>query len=205
MSRRIMLREGEVSDELYKRLMLVKEHKDLALDVFKDLDSRRKCFKLTAFPIRVHATEYLFKGFFKSIALAGKMRIIPYEEPENKKFVTAVAKLSTAVGVPADYDSIMSLLEKVSETNVSAGEMVELIPGMLFAYNTRTDPETLVLKLEYFFGSDIISIFDINGLEANTGRQRANIERAREHANIYLTGRAVTEVNAEQKRTTKQD
>lgn len=197
MSRKIILKPEDVSPELYKKLMLVKEHQDLTLNVFKNLDSRRKCFKLTSFPIRVHATEYLFRNFFKSVALAGQMRIIPYEEKENKKFVTAVAKLSTALGVPADYNDIMTSLESVSKTNVSAGQMIELIPDILFAYNTRTEPETLVLKLEYFFGSDVISIFDINGLDANTGRQRANLDRAREHATIYLSGRAVSEVNAE--------
>lgn len=194
MSKRIILTPDKVSKTLYSKLKKAKSEANhpLIVSIFKDLETRRKCYKLKEFSFNPHATEYIFQGFFRSLTLAGRTRLIPIEEPKQINFVKALVKLANNIGIKDDYDVIMDRLESVNESNLSSGQLVEIIPELVYGYTTQAQPDSLILKLEYFFGTDVIDILDINDVETNTGKARRYQNRAKEHAKLYLKGKTVT-------------
>lgn len=194
MSKRRILSKDKVSESLYSKLLLLKEPKnqDLVVKLFKGLETRRKCYKLSEFEFKPHATEYLFPKFFKTLTFAGRTRLIPLEEAEQIKFVKTLVAISKALGLKEDYDSMIDRLESVSESNLSNNKLIEIIPEMLYAY-TAVHSDTLILKLEYYFGAQVIDILDVHGCEINTGRPRAFKDRAKEHASSYLEGMTVAQ------------
>lgn len=194
MSKRKILSKDQVSESLYSKLLLLQKAKaqDLIVKLFKGLESRRKCYKLSEFEFQPHATEYLFPNFFKTLTLAGRTRLIPVEEAEQIKFVKTLVAISKTLGLKEDYDSMLDRLESVSEANLGNNKLIEIIPEILYAY-TAVKPDTLILKLEYFFGAQVIDILDSHGCEINTGRPRTSKKRAKEHADSYLEGMKVAQ------------
>lgn len=190
----------KVSQSLYEKLIEIKkpENHALIVSLFKDLDTRRKCYKLGQFGFNVHATEYFFPKFYSPITFAGRTRLIPVEEAKQIKFVKALTALMQLLGYASKYDSTLDLLETVSESDLSENRLVEIIPEMLYAYSGPKN-DTLYLKLEYYFGAEVIDILDINNIDINTGKPRIYKERAKEHAKLYLTGKTVTQHRAETK------
>ena len=190
MSKRIILSKDKVSESLYSKLEVIQstpKAQKLVAQLFKDLNTRRKCYKLSEFEFKPYATEYYFPKFFKTFTLAGRTRLTPLEEENQIKFIKTLVSLSKAIGLKMDYDSMIERLEAVSESNLGNNKLIEIIPELLYGYTAvRTD--TLILKLEYFFGALVIDILDKNGFEINTGRPRVEKERAKQHADSYIEG-----------------
>lgn len=198
MSKRKILSADKVSESLYAKLIEIQkpENHALIVSVFKNLDTRRKCYKLGEFGFNVHATEYFVPNFYTSITFAGRTRLIPVEEAKQIKFIKALTALMNLLGYESTYDSTLDRLEAVSEADLSENRLVEIIPEMLYAYAGPKN-DTLFLKLEYYFGAEVIDILDINNININTGKPRVYKERAKEHAKLYLTGKTVTQHRAE--------
>ena len=202
MSKRKILSADKVSESLYAKLMAVKEAKNqkIIVKLFKGLDTRRQSYKLSEFDFQPYATEYMLPGFYKSLTLAGRTRLIPVEDAEQIKFIKTLVALAKAVGLKEDYDSMMDRLESVSESKLSKNQLVEIIPEMIYAYASQQS-DTLILKLEYFFGAEVIDILDVHGINVNTGKPRIYKDRAKEHASLYLKGMTVTQQRKSPKKT----
>ena len=194
MSKRKILSRDEVSETLYNNLILLRDSQKQSLIVkfFKGLETRRKCYKLSEFEFKPHATEYFFPGFFKPLTLAGRTRLIVLEEEKQIKFIKALVTISKALGFKENYDSMLDRLESVSESNLSNNKLIEIIPEMLYAY-TATQSDTLILKLEYFFGAQVIDTLDVHGVQSNTGKARTPNGNAKECASSYLKGMTVAQ------------
>ncbi len=194
MSKRRILSKDKVGESFYAKLekLRIAKNQNLVVKLFKDLETRRKCYKLSEFEFKPHATEYIFPGFFKTLTLAGRTRLIPLEEAEQIKFIKTLVAISKALGLKEDYDSMTDRLESVSEANLSNNKLIEIIPELLYAY-TAVHSDTLILKLEYYFGAQVIDTLDVHGCAINTGRARVYQDRAKQHASSYLEGMTVTQ------------
>lgn len=194
MSKRIILTAEKVTPTLFQNLKKLANPtlQSIVVEVFKNLESRRKCYKLTKFSIKPHATEYFYPDFFESVSFAGRQNLSIEQTPEKRTFIRALVSLVNAFGHNIHYDGLVDLLETVSESNLSNGSLIEIVPEMVYAYTTQLKPNTLVLKLEYFFGTDVINILDAKGYDVNTGRERQNPERARKNAASILEQRSAT-------------
>lgn len=193
MSKRIILSPNKVTPTLYENLLKLAEptFQSIVVEVFKNLESRRKCYKLTTLSIKPHATEYIFPDFFDIVEFAGRQSYsIDIKKREKIAFVRSLVSLANAFGHDIHFDGMIDILESVRESNLANGNLIEIIPEMVYAYTTQVKPNTLILKLEYFFGTDVINILDAKGYEVNTGKDRQNPERARLHAALQLQKRA---------------
>lgn len=67
MSKRRILSKDKVSESFYAKLekLRIAKNQNLVVKLFKDLETRRKCYKLSEFEFKPHATEYIFPGFSK--------------------------------------------------------------------------------------------------------------------------------------------
>ncbi len=197
MSKRIPLTPDKVTPTLYKKLALLAEPyvQGVVSEVFKNLKTRRKCYKLTQFSFRAHATEYYFPDFFDIVDFAGRKSYSIEQTPDRVSFVRALVALANAFNYDIHYDGMIELLERASESKLTDGILIEVVPEMVFIYTTQLDPDTLVFKLEYFFGTDVINILDAKGYSVNTGKQRQDPERARKHAEVLLKQRATEVTN----------
>lgn len=193
MSKRIILTPDKVTPTLYEKLLKLAEPtiQSIVVEVFKGLESRRKSYKLSTLSIKPHATEYYFPEFFDIVGFAGRQSYsIDLKKPEKIAFVRALVSLANAFGHDVHFDGMVDTLESVRESNLANDNLIEIVPEMVYAYTTQVKPNTLVLKLEYFFGTDVINILDAKGYEVNTGKERQNPERARMNAALQLRKRA---------------
>lgn len=195
MSKRIILTPDKVTPTLYKKLALLANPyvQGVVSEVFKNLQNRRKCYKITEFNFRAHATEYYFTDFFEIVDFAGRKNYTINQTPDRVNFVRTLVALANAFNYDIHYDGMIDLLESTSDSKLTDGNLIEVVPEMVFVYTTQLKPKTLVFKLEYFFGTDVINILDAKGYSVNTGKERQDPERARKHAAFLLTQRA-TEV-----------
>lgn len=193
MSKRKILSADKVSESLYAKLMEIQKPENHALIVglFKNLETRRKCYKLGQFGFEDHATEYFMPNFFSSITFAGRTRLIPIEEERQIKLVKSLSALMNLIGYESTYDSMLDRLEEVSDANLSQNKLIEIIPEMIYGY-AGPKRDILYLKLEYYFGAEVIDILDVHNVEINTGKPRVNKQRARNIAKLNLAGKAST-------------
>lgn len=122
-------------------------------------------------------------------------RLIPVEEAKQIKFIKALTALMNLLG----YQALMIL--RLIAWKLLAKQIQRKSSCRNYPWNAlrlrRPKNDTLFLKLEYYFGAEVIDILDINNININTGKPRVYKERAKEHAKLYLTGKTVTQHRAE--------
>lgn len=182
MSNRIRLTPDKVTATLFEKIEKLKGQRaqKLIVEIFKDLETRRKCYKLGELQFKPHATEYLFPNFYAPIHFAG--RKISRPNGKDVKVLTLLQNLSKLCRelniTEIDYDGIMDSLESITDHDLASGQLACIIPEMVYGYTTTNQADALILKLEYFTGSTIIDILDAHYIETNTGKKRINNSRA---------------------------
>lgn len=161
-----------------------KHTQDIVAEFFKTKASRRKCYRLSEFDVKVHATEY-YMDLFKITYFGGRKQYsIDETNPEIVKSVRLLVELSAIYSHNVSYEQMLERLESVhEESDVSSAIVVPIIPNVLYAYSTKFKPEAIYFKLEYFFGADVITVLDSRGYEIrSSGSKRQNFEDGRKHA-----------------------
>lgn len=194
MSRKILFDPEKASRLSYLNWckMGFKSTQDIVAEFFKTKASRRKCYRLSEFEVKVHATEY-YMDLFKETYFGGRKQYSVDESiPENVESIRQLVQLAAIYSHNVDYDEMLERLESVHEkSDVSSGIVVPIIPNVLYAYSTKFKPETIYFKLEYFFGADVITVLDSRGYEIrSSGSKRQNFEDGRKHAIKVLMERS---------------
>lgn len=189
MSNRKPISPDKVTPQLLKQLIELRkpEAYPLVISLFSKLKTRRKQYKEHELGFKPHGTEYIFQDFYSQFYLIGRKIRKINTTPEVLAFVRDLAALSRMLGLPENnYDYIMDTLDSITEFDLSNNQIEPLLPDMVYGYAINTQPNALVLKLEYFTGTTVIDILDAHGIPTNTGKARIETSRAKEIALKHL-------------------
>lgn len=187
MTKRLILDPKAISKDLYKKILMLSDKKvqEIVCRLVGEAKTRRKP-KKDSFEFTAHPTEYLFYSFFNDSDVDGIFDSQMIINDQNQKTLSNLVALSNILGHKTTDEKMLAALRGCRGTSLAQGVFVELIPEVVYAYTSKFQRGLLVLKLEYFFGATVIDVLDVNSISVNMGTPRANIARAKLHANIRL-------------------